>query len=213
MSIQSVKSSLQFVSLHSSLLYRFYLIDLLYLFLSIWFIIFDIHIDDPTRYITFLVLFCLFFTVLHIKEIVKNIAGVNFYRLLPTKGLFYIVISHGVVILPFTVVLLFLGVTIVLIRNSVAFLPHILLDDFLLRIGGILLVFCSLKLVSLPTMLLSKRHPAVLFAFYLTLMPLTILVLMFDEFFWQKLPLHELWGIGQFIISLTLLELFILGRK
>lgn len=206
--MKSVTSNFIFIQLHVSLLKKVYALDILFYVLSGWYVFIEVPVADPFRPVVFIFLFCMFFVVIHSKTVQREIGGISYYRTIPFGSFFSSLLIHLAVVLPFT---LLTAVTVV-IGIVVGGNGLTGTDGVIIRGSHILFIYYAIKLITLPVMFFSRRHPAVLPGYFFLMIPIGISVLIFDEFFWEYLPYRYIWGMGQFVVTLYLLEMQIVRK-
>lgn len=198
-----------FINLHSDSVKKLYSIDLLFLLCSLWYI--GIQIPQTMEYFRtgVLIFFIIIvFTVINMRTISSCIASPQFYRMLPMNGKTVILKTHILLLAPFATVLFLILLCILIMSLFI----NIDTPDTIIKIGQIFTIFCTIRLLTLPTLLLIRKGILYLSAFYFLIIPLIFIVMVFNEFFWSRLPLPLMWDMATFITILFILELQIITK-
>ena len=198
-----------FVKLHFDSIKMIFCIDLLFLVCSMWYI--GVQLPQNADYfrasvLVFLVI--IVFTVLNMRVISVCMGSPEYYRMLPINGKTVMVKAHILLITPFMAALCL----ILLFLFCASLIINIDMLNIVLKIGQIFTVFCTIRLLTLPTFLLMRKGLLYLCAFYLLIIPIVLLVMAFDELFWSAMPLSLMWDMATFILMLFILELGVVAK-
>ena len=196
----------QFVFLHADLLKKLYLTDLLFVPCALAYLFLPMpEIIEPFRVGVLVLLTVLFFVTLNMRLVAQHTGGTGFYRLLPLHGMATALRVHGIVLLPFVLLIVFT----VIVRSL---FTEVDMAETGKKAGLIVAVFCTIKCMCLPTFLLLRRSILLSGAFCLTLLPLLFAVSLFDELLWSAVPLTFFWDVATYLVLLFGLEMWVVTR-
>ncbi|MBN1604853.1 MAG: hypothetical protein JW915_24820 [Chitinispirillaceae bacterium] len=191
-----------FIKMHIDLIKSFYLIDMLLLICTVWYLFTPVTVGIyPFRTIVLLFLLFLGFIGLHVRVLASQIGSIGFYRLLPVHRFGTYFKSHMLAILPFMVVLF--SIAVFPVSNTAT-------EQKLLKAFHILAVFCTIKLLALPALLLLRRSLFLLPLLFLLIIPIAIFISAGNECIWGSLPFPDVWDMMIYSLLLFGLETIII---
>lgn len=204
MSQHNLTSFRQFFKMHKHLIKSLYFLDTMLLICTSWYLFVPVSTGIyPFRTIILLFLFFLCFVGLHIRVLGSRIGSIGFYRLLPVRRFITYCESHFVTLLPFSVALF------TITTLSIALFPNTAADEKVLKTFQIFAVFCTIKLLTLPALLLIRRCLFLLPCLFFMIIPIALVISAGNECIWGSSPLSGAWDMGIYSLLLFGLETII----
>jgi hypothetical protein len=198
----SVNAFRQFVKMHGGLIKTLYLSDAFLLLCTVWYLFTPVSTGIyPFRTIVLLFLLFLGFIGFHIRILASQTGSPGFYRMLPVQRFEMYCRSHILATLPFILVLF---LTALFPVSSIA------TEQKILKAFHILAVFCTIKFLALPALLLLRRSLFLLPLLFLLLVPVALIVSAGNECFWGSFPFPGAWDMVIYSLLLFGLETIII---
>ncbi len=202
-----VDSFTLFLTIHKDLIKRFYALDTSLLLCTSWYLFTPVSNNIyPFRTIVLLFLFFLFFIGLHVHFISTHTGSIGYYRLLPISQISFFLKTHFIVIFPFITVLTLIG----MLSTGLPLFRNISVDQTIVRAARIAAVFCTIKLLTLPTLFALKRSIFLLPILYSSIIPIALMISTGNECIWGSLPLSGAIDMGTYSLLLLGLETVII---
>lgn len=196
-----------FLTMHKSLIKRFYTLDTLLLLCTSWYFFAPVSNNIyPFRTIVLLFLFFLFFIGLHVHFLSSHIGSIGYYRLLPISQIPFFLETNLIVIFPFIAVLTLM----VLVSVEMPFFEHVSTSQMIVRASRIFAVFCTIKFLTLPTLFFLKKSLFLLPILYSLIIPIALTISAGNECIWGSLPHSGAIDMGVYSLLLLGLELVII---
>lgn len=194
-----------FLTMHKVLIKRLYALDILLFFCTSWYLFVPASGNIyPFRTIVLLFLFFLFFIGVHTHFAAAHSGSIGYYRLLPSPRFLFFLKSHLVVMVPFITVLSLIALI------GTLFTRNISIDQTVVRAARIAAVFCTIKLLTLPTLFALKRSLFLLPILYSLIIPIALAISAGNECIWGILPLSGAWDMVVYSLLLLCLETVII---
>jgi hypothetical protein len=134
-----------------------------------------------------------------------HMGSTGFYRLLPLHGVRMALKIHGVVMLPILVFTI-LGAALIFTLSQFIDIDSV---ESGRRVGLVVGAFFTVKCMALPTLLILRKSILALGAFYVLIIPLLLVVSIFNEFIFSSMPFTFYLNIAFYMILLFSLEMWV----
>jgi hypothetical protein len=209
MNLSSSSSFELFVRMHKNLIKQILIVDILFFSFTSWYLFVPFTTGIyPFRTIVLLFLFILFFIGLHVRLASTNIGSTTFYRLLPIHSYSFSFRSHILIVFPFAAALLL----ILLLSSATSSITGMITIQTIERSFQIAAVFCTIKFLTLPTLLIIKKSIILLPFVYSLIIPIALIISAGNECIWGNFPLPEVWDMCIYVLLLFILETIIIKK-
>jgi hypothetical protein len=143
----------------------------------------------------------------NLRIVKPRLGGFNYYRMLPMQGVPLIASAHAVSLLPMAIALIMLAAAI---RGYCALAVHHACNGLAVRTAQVIAVFYLAKLLTIPTLLLVRKHWMFLGLFFLSMLPLAIAVMFLDEFAWSHCNHRYVWDLFSFLAFAAIAQIVVI---